>query len=100
MDCKYTYKAKTITDFPIEKKEDQDIEVHPVPMEDALHVSLKIRLNAPAFLTLMDAVGKTIYAQTINSGAEILIPTSYLPHGFYILKVHQRERLFVKKVLK
>jgi hypothetical protein len=74
-----------------------DLEISPNPVDDKLHVSLKV--GPDAHLMIKDLTGKVLFESEVIETSCVLNLHQFLP-GIYLLEVHSENKVFVKKLLK
>jgi hypothetical protein len=74
-----------------------ELAAYPNPVREAL--ALHLPSNAPASLSLRNALGQAVYAaETMPVNAQLAVPVGQLPPGLYVLTVSQQGRTATAKV--
>ena len=77
---------------------DQDIQVYPNPADNELWIQNSA--NAPAMVTLSDALGRELISETIPENTTGKLDIESLASSSYILTCHVNDRTFIRRVAK
>jgi hypothetical protein len=75
-----------------------ELAAYPNPVRAAL--TLRLPANAPAILSLRNALGQVVYtAEGTPNNGQLVVPVGQLPQGLYVLAVKQQGQMATAKVL-
>jgi len=93
-------KSKSINNTLIEQNEEKDaIAIYPNPTAGIITVELLLNENENATITVLDQVGKLIKVETITN-TKSYVDISDLANGIYVLKIENKGKITMKKILK
>ncbi|PCH68463.1 MAG: hypothetical protein COC01_03740 [Bacteroidetes bacterium] len=88
--------ANTINEVPNKEQ----FKLYPNPSTGVIHLSALSKNNSLNKITVLDALGRSVYSSKITTGQEYTFDLTHLPTGYYYLKLDNGHTISTRKFIK